>query len=90
MLMLDPEIVAALEAIQIVECRGDRQTACERYGDPKSRYTSAACARRAVLIWAWRYGTTPQSNDVVYHCRWCSDWHHGRENEARVGELAAA
>lgn len=89
MLVLPPEIVAALEAIRVVECLGDRQTACERDGTPKPGYSSAACARRGVLIWSWRRGTTVTENDVVYQCTWCGDWHHGRDR-SRGSEVLAA
>lgn len=89
MLVVAPWVMAALEAIQIVECVGDRQTACERFGEPKHGYSSAACARRALLVWSWRHESSITSNDVVYCCTWCGDWHHGRQNKRVGGRLTA-
>jgi hypothetical protein len=89
MLVLAPEFVAILEAIEIVECVGDRQAACERNGTPKIGYPSAAYARRALLLWSWYHKAPITAVDVIYSCTWCGDWHHGRDRRREVEALAA-
>jgi hypothetical protein len=88
-MMLTPEFKAILEAIEIIKCLGERDTACERDGAPKIRYSSGACARRGVLLQSWRTGTDVTTADAVYECTWCGYWHH-TVRKARLSNDEAA
>lgn len=90
MLVLPPEVAAVLAGIEIVKsASGGPEAGCERDGNPRVGYPSAACARRGVLLLSWRDGRTLTGADAVYECRQCGCWHHTRRKWLLVGDRAA-
>lgn len=84
---LSPEIEALLASIPEVRARGSEESAClrTREGKPKLRYTSAACARRAVVAFAWQMGEDrPSMRTVIYLCQFCGWYHSGRSRVAPI------
>lgn len=86
--LLPPEFTDAALWMLVPEVRalGTEDTACLRgdRGNPKVRYTSAACARRGMLAFSWQMRDVLSPLAVVYWCPWCTFYHGGRSRDVPV------